>query len=398
MATAQRIVEMMERSSWIRRMFETGAELKAKHGARNVYDFSLGNPNLEAPGEVHRIVAEELGREDPSLHAYMPNAGYPHVREAVADYVSREQGVAVSADHIVMTCGAGGAMNVALKSILNPGDTVLATTPCFMEYGFYADNHGGNLELVPGRPDFDLDVDRLEEKITRRTAAVIVNSPNNPSGRVYPASTITALSGMLMRKSREIGRAVYLLSDEPYRKIVYDGVQVPSVLAAYGNSIVVTSHSKDLSLPGERIGYLAVNPAAEDAENLMPAMILCNRILGYVNAPALWQRVAGRAQGLKVDTGVYQRKRDMLCGGLRKIGYDFREPEGTFYLFPKSPTEDELATVDALRSRLILTVPGRGFGCPGHFRISFCVADEVIERSMDGFAAAFEQVGGRTDR
>ena len=389
MAVAAKVKGMMERSSWIRKMFETGNELKAKHGRDRVFDFSLGNPNLEPPSGFIEAVQELITL--PSSHGYMPNAGFPDVRVQVADYVAAEQGIELTGDQLIMTCGAGGALNVAFKSIINPGDVVLAATPCFMEYAFYVDNHGGKLELVKSKADFDLDVEAFESAITDHTAAVIINSPNNPSGRVYPRSTIEALGEMLRRKSRDTGRGIYLVSDEPYRKIVYEGIEVPSVLAAYENSIVATSYSKDLSIPGERIGFLAINPKAEDSTNLINGMILCNRIRGFVNAPALWQRAVARAQGSSVNVDDYKRKRDKLCDGLSQIGYEFQKPEGTFYLFPKSPQEDEMRIVEALQRELILVVPGKGFGCPGHFRIAFCVDDRVIEGSMTGFRQAFEK-------
>jgi aspartate aminotransferase len=286
-------------------------------------------------------------------------------------------------------------MNVALKTILNPGDTVLASTPCFMEYRFYADNHGGTLELVPSRPDFDLDVGALEAKITPRTAAVILNSPNNPSGRIYPEATLRDLGRMLADAGRRVGRAIYLVSDEPYRKIVYDGARVPSVMAACRNSIVVTSYSKDLSIPGERIGWLAVHPEADGVSELVDGFVLCNRILGYVNAPALMQRVVAGIGDAAVDPRVYQRKRDRLCDALSGIGYELARPQGTFYLFPKAPGGDDLAAVEALQTELVLTVPGRGFGTPGWFRIAFCVDDAVIERSIPGFERAFARLASK---
>jgi aspartate aminotransferase len=383
---------MMDRSSWIRKMFETGALLKAQHGADRVCDFSLGNPNLDPPEQFQEALLEILGEKSPGRHRYMQNAGYPEVRQRVSEAVSGEQGVALSKEQLIMTCGAGGAMNVALKAILNPGDRIIVSTPCFMEYAFYADNHGGALDLVPSRDDFDLDIDALEAKITPSTAGLIVNSPNNPTGRIYPQGTLRDLGQMLEEKSRKMGRGIYLISDEPYRKIVYDGMEVPSAMAAYANSIVAGSYSKDLSIPGERIGFLAVHPEAEDLQALMNAFILCNRILGFVNAPALMQRAVARLQGISVDPALYQTKRDRLWDGLVSAGYQVVRPDGTFYLFPESPNGDDLAIVEALRQELILTVPGRGFGTPGYFRIAFCVDDAVIERSLEGFARARERV------
>ncbi len=388
----------MGQASWIRRMFEVGARLAAEHGPGVVCDFSLGNPNLAPPAlferELRRVVQEPLEGK----HGYMPNAGYPWVREKIAARVTAEQGVPVDAGRVLMTCGAAGAMNVALKTILNPGDTVLASTPCFMEYRFYVDNHGGTLELVPGRPDFDLDVAALDAKITPRTAAVILNSPNNPSGRIYPEATLRDLGRMLADASRRVGRAIYLLADEPYRKIVYDGAEVPGVMAAYRNSIVCTSYSKDVSIPGERIGWMAVHPEADGVSELIDGFALCNRILGYVNAPALMQRVVAGLGDAAVDARVYQRKRDRLCDALERIGYQLIRPQGTFYLFPKAPGGDDLAAVEALQKELVLTVPGRGFGAPGWFRIAFCADDAAIERSIPGFERAFARLSGVRSR
>ncbi len=393
MAVASKIKEMMESSSWIRKMFETGARLKTLHGADKVCDFSLGNPNLEPPQEFITVLAGLTAQKVSGTHRYMPNAGYPEVRRRVAEFISKEQDQSLNKEHVIMTCGAGGALNVALKTILNPGDEVLAVTPCFVEYSFYTDNHGGKLIRVPSAENFDLDIPALESRINASTAALIINSPNNPSGFVYPEESVGSLGEMLDRKSRETGRTIYLISDEPYRKITFDGVKVPSVFAAYKNTFAASSYSKDLSIPGERIGFLAVHPGAEDADNLIDGMILCNRILGYVNAPALMQRAVAELQGRSVDTSIYQRKRDLLCRGLSGIGYEFVKPKGTFYLFPRSPSEDDLQTVEALQKELILTVPGRGFGCPGYFRIAFCVDDDVIERSFEGFEKAFRQCG-----
>ena len=277
-------------------------------------------------------------------------------------------------------------MNLALKTLINHGDRVLVSKPFFKEYAFYVDNHGGTLEPVDGKDDLDLDINEIAEHITPATTAVIINSPNNPSGMIYPESTIAALGEMLTKKSSEMGRSIYLVSDEPYRKIVYDGYVVPSVCALYRNSIVVNSYSKELSIPGERIGWVVVHPDADDAEDIINGMILCNRILGFVNAPALMQRAISYLQGKSVDAGIYRRKRDLLCSGLARSGYQFIKPKGTFYLLPKAPGGDDLKFVEALQEELILTVPGRGFGAPGYFRIAFCVDDEVIERSMEGFA------------
>jgi aspartate aminotransferase len=393
MAVAGRIKEMMEQSSWIRRMFETGAQLKAKHGEDSVCDFSLGNPNLPPPREFQQTLLALVQAEIPQKHGYMPNAGYAEVRKAVAQYIGEEYGVRFKPDNVIMTCGAGGALNVILKTVLNPGEKVLVSTPCFVEYRFYVENHGGRLEFIAGKDDFDLDIQAMEKRIDKDTAAVIINSPNNPSGRVYPEETIKELAAVLKAKEKRLGRSIYLLSDEPYRRIVYDGVAVPSVFSFYKNSISATSFSKDLSIAGERIGFLAIHPRAEDAERLVGGSILSNRILGFVNAPALMQRVVASLLKVTVDVREYQRKRDMLCEGLCGLGYSVRKPEGAFYLFPRAPGGDDLNFVEILSKELILTVPGRGFGLAGYFRIAYCVEDKVIERSLPGFGRAIQKVG-----
>jgi aspartate aminotransferase len=323
----------------------------------------------------------------------MANAGFAETRRSVSEYVSKEQGAAISQNNVIMTCGAGGGLNVVLKSILNPGDKILVNVPYFVEYNFYIRNHGGEMVLVKTKDDFDLDVQAIEKAIDKKTAGVLINSPNNPTGKVYPEKTIRELGEMLLRKSAEMGRAIYLVSDEPYRKIVYDGLTVPSLFANYKNSIIVNSYSKDLSIPGERLGYIAVHPGAEDVQNLLDGMILCNRILGFVNAPALMQRVVQKIQGISVDAGKYQKRRDLLCARLAKMGYQFITPGGTFYLFPKAPGGNDMKFVEALQEKLVLTVPGTGFGAPGYFRIVFCVPEETIERAMPGFEYAIKKCG-----
>ncbi len=388
MAVSARMRRSLEGSSWIRRMFEAGAQLAAVHGRDKVCDFSLGNPDVEPPAAfqaaLEAVVREPIVRK----HGYMANAGYPEVRAAVAAHLSTEMGVALSAEDVVMSCGAGGGLNAALKALLDPGDEVIASVPYFVEYGSYADNHGGTLVLAPTREDFDLDVAAIEARIGPRTAAVIVNSPNNPTGRVYPERTIRDLGAMLAAASRRVGRTVYLLSDEPYRHIVYGGLRVPSVFTAYPHGIAVSSHSKDLSLPGERIGCVVVHPEAEDAAQVVAAIVVATRVLGFVNAPALMQRVTARLQGLSVDPELYRARRDRLYEALTGMGYAATRPEGAFYLFPKAPGGDDLAFVKVLQDELVLAVPGRGFGAPGYFRLAYCVDMAVIERSLEGFRRA----------
>lgn len=389
MAIAKKIKNFMEQASWIRRMFEQGLELKARLGADKVFDFSLGNPNLEPPAKVKKAILEVLADERPGKHAYMPNAGLKETREAVANYLSREHGLPITWEHIVMTCGAGGALNVALKTILDPQDEVLILAPYFVEYFFYVDNHNGIGKLVRTNEDFSLNLREIEAAITPRTKAIIVNSPNNPSGRVYDEISLRKLGSMLDFINKKQNQNIYLLSDEPYSKIVYDGLKVPSIFQAYEQSIIATSYSKDLSLPGERIGYLAVNPRLENWKQIVDGLTFCNRILGFVNAPALMQRILPQLQGVYVDVNEYKRKRDMLCAGMAEAGYSFVKPEGAFYLFPKSPLADDVKFVNILLEENILAVPGRGFGTPGYFRLAYCVEDRVIEGSLPGFKRAF---------
>lgn len=390
MTIARHIEGILSKSSWIRKMFEEGTRLKAIHGAENVFDFSLGNPNLEPPGVFRTTLKELIEQEPPGCHGYMPNNGYPEVRKAIADYLCTEQGVSISAAEMVMTCGAAGGLNVILKALLDAGDEVLTPTPHFVEYGFYVGNHGGVLKPVPTNADFTLDLAAISGAVTPRTKAILINSPNNPTGQIYSEESLRALGRLLDEKGKAFGRTIYLIADEPYRKVVYDGVRVPSVFGCYGESIMTTSYSKDISIPGERIGFIAVNPAATHKESLLAAMALTNRILGFVNAPALMQRVIARMQGVSVDISAYARKRDLLCTGLQEAGYDFVKPPGTFYLFPQTPIADDVEFVRALQKELILVVPGSGFGGPGHFRIAFCVSDDTIIRSLPGFKRVME--------
>ncbi|HID31208.1 MAG TPA: pyridoxal phosphate-dependent aminotransferase [Desulfobacterales bacterium] len=385
MTIAEKVQTSLERSSWIRKMFEEGAQLKAKHGAENVFDFSLGNPNLEPPARFRETLADVARATGSGHHSYMPNAGYASVRQAVAAFLSEEQGVAVTADEVIMTCGAAGALNVILRAVLDPGDEVLTPAPYFVEYGFYADNHGGVLKTVPTKSDFTLDLQAIRAAITPKTKVVLINSPNNPSGQIYSKESLLQLGSLLTEEGRRVNRTLYLVSDEPYRKIIFDGADVPSIFSCYAETMIVTSYSKDLSIPGERIGFLAVNPQASYKADLLAAMALTNRILGYVNAPALMQRTIQSLQGVCVDPAIYEQKRNLLCDGLSESGYEFVRPKGAFYLFPKSPVPDDVAFVKALQEEHILTVPGSGFGAPGYFRIAFCVDDNTITGALPGF-------------
>jgi len=392
MPVSTKVAEFMERSSWIRKMFEEGARLKSQHGPEKVFDFSLGNPNLEPTSAVKNAIAEAARDTAPGVHAYMPNAGYPFARAAVAAKINEDEGLNLDERHLIMTVGAGGALNVILKAILNPGDEVIVPKPFFVEYVFYTDNHGGKAILVPTKSDFSLDLDAIKAAITPQTAAVLINSPNNPTGKVYSEQDVQDLGNLLAQESKKIGRPIVLISDEPYRAITYDGVKVPSILKAYANSIVASSFSKDLSLPGERLGYIAVNPAMDDAAQTVDGLVLANRILGFVNAPALMQRAVRNVLKEVVDVGVYKRRRDRLYNALTSFGYDCVKPEGAFYLFPKSPLEDDVAFIARLQKKLILAVPGTGFGAPGYFRIAYCVSDETIEGSLTGFEQAIQEL------
>lgn len=391
MTIAHKVRNVMEQSSWIRKMFEEGARLKAQHGARNVFDFSLGNPNLPPPDAFGQALLDTVSACGPGSHCYMPQPGLPQVRESVAAFVSKEQGAAFETKDILMTCGAAGALNVILKALLDPGDEVIVPTPCFVEYRFYIDNHGGVMQTVPCHKDFTLNIDAIQRAITAKTKAILINSPNNPTGQIYSESSLAALGELLATKSRELERTLYLISDEPYRKIVYDGRLVPSIFKVYDQSILATSYSKDLSIPGERIGFVAVHPAATYNADIMAAMALTIRILGFVNAPSLMQQVVADLQGLSVDVEIYRRKRDLLCNGLAQAGYEFETPPGAFYLFPKSPIEDDTLFVKELQKELILTVPGSGFMGPGHFRIAYCVDDDTIINALPGFQRVMEK-------
>ncbi len=392
MTIAKKIETYISRSSWIRKMFEEGDRLKALHGAGNVFDFSIGNPNVSPPEKFKAVLRETVDHSTPQNHGYMANTGYPFVRKKVADYLTVEQQTPVGEGDVVMTCGAAGALNCILKAVLDPGDEVLSPAPCFVEYGFYTDNHGGVFKTAPTNPDFTLNLEAISSALTPKTKVVLINSPNNPTGQVYSKESLVQLAGLLEEKGRAFGRTIYLASDEPYRKIIYDGVQVPGIFACYRESIIATSYSKDISLPGERIGFAAVNPSATYKNDLVNGLALANRILGFVNAPALMQRVVAELQGEVVDISAYARKRDLLCDALKSYGYEFVLPKGAFYLFPRSPLKDEVEFVKLLQEEMILAVPGSGFACPGFFRIAFCVDDKTIQNALPGFKRVMEKV------
>ncbi len=393
MTVSRQIAEAMQRGSFIRKMFEEGRELKRIHGADNVFDFSIGNPDVPPPAEFQQALEEEAARTDPMIHCYMPNAGIEETRDALAATYRRNYSLPFAATDILMTSGAGGGLNVVLKALLEPGDEVIVLAPLFVEYGFYITNHAGKMVVSETTSDFQPDLADLESRITPRTRAILINSPNNPTGVVYSAATMQAMGDLLAAVSKRLGRTVYLLSDEPYREILYDDLPYPSPLAAYAETIVVTSNSKDLSLAGERIGHIAISPSAKARGQLFAAFTFCNRILGFVNANALMQRVVGRLQGVAVDREIYQRRRDTLCNALSQMGFEFVLPQGAFYIFPRSPLPDDTAFANLMRDHRVIVVPGTGFHRPGYFRISFAVGDDVIERSLDSFAAAARDLG-----
>ena len=376
-------------ASWIRKMFEEGSRMKAQFGAENVFDFSLGNPDLPPPPQFAQTLADLAQDDHPGCHAYMPNSGWPEVRAAVASRLAQEQGAPIKASDILMTCGAAGALNVVMKALLDPGDEVIIISPYFVEYTFYIDNHGGAAKIVPADEEFNLDLAAVASALSEKTKAVLINSPNNPTGQVYSAESLAALGRLL----EAAAKPVCLIADEPYRKIIYDGAETPSAMAATVNSIVVSSYSKDLSLPGERIGYLAVHPDMPDKAALLNALTLANRILGFVNAPALMQRAVARLQEVSVDMAIYARRRELFCRILDEAGFSYVRPKGAFYLFPKTPIDD-VEFCKLLLEERILAVPGRGFGRPGHIRLAFCVDEAVIAKAAAGFKRVMERASG----
>ena len=381
----------MEEGSWIRRMFEVGIAMKSEYGVDKVFDLSLGNPIVEPPSIFKQELINFAQSLDTGRHRYMPNAGYPETRASVANMLSNETGLGFTQNDIVMACGAAGAANVVLRTILNPGDEVIILAPYFGEYVYYFDNHRGVPIVVDTTQEFQLNIDSIREAISERTRAIIINSPNNPSGAIYPDEDLSSLCSLLYQKQDEYGTEIFIISDEPYRRLIYDGLTYPQVFPHYGNTIIVNSHAKDLGLPGERIGYIAVHPSYGDKEELVDGFIFCTRTLGFVNAPALMQHVVKTLQGLTVDVAEYQRKRDYLYTSLTDLGYSVIKPQGAFYLFPKSPLDDDVSFVDVLQEWKVLTVPGKGFGTPGHFRISYCVEDWVLEGAVQGFAQAADK-------
>ncbi|MDD5698683.1 MAG: pyridoxal phosphate-dependent aminotransferase [Victivallaceae bacterium] len=390
---APQIEAYLENSSWIRKMFEQGIELRKTHGADNVYDFSLGNPDLPPPavvGKALHAVADQAAAAF-SL-GYMPNAGYPEARRALAGYLSRTQKQDIQAEDLILTCGAAGAINVFFRAVLEPGDEVVCPAPYFVEYGFYAGNFGARLVPVKSKPlTFELDIPVLEQAFTARTRAVLVNSPNNPTGQIYSREELEALAAIMRKHAARTGRVIYLISDEPYRFLNYDKLELPSVFDIYRYSVIAGSFSKSLSLAGARIGYLAVNPKIENAARLYDGLVMTNRILGYVNAPAVAQQLLTACVDAEVDVGIYRQRRAAMAKVLDDAGIRYTLPRGAFYFFAESPLQDEIEFVSLLLKENILAVPGRGFGYPGYFRLAFCVDEKVIKKAAPGFRRAAEK-------
>jgi aspartate aminotransferase len=375
-------------------MFEEGNRLRQQFGADQVYDFSLGNPHLEPPPEFAQALADLALHPPLGLHRYMPNPGFTDVREAIGDWYGKREGVLVPTDHVVMTCGAAGAINVALRAMLEPGDEVILFVPIFAEYRFYVMHARGTCRMVETTDEFDLDLDRLESAIGPRTRAVLINSPNNPTGRVYPEQTILGLCELLERKSKEIGRAIVLITDEPYRMLTYDGVSVPAVMPHYAATLGISSFSKDLGLAGERIGYLIVHPDFPEAGDLLRGLIFCLRTMGFVNAPAIIQKSVAQVLGASVDVDAYRQNRDLFYPALISMGFSVCKPDGAFFLFPKTPIADDVAFVKLLQAERVLSVPGTGFGRPGYIRLSYAVDRDVIERSLPQFEKVMRTIAG----
>lgn len=395
---SEKMMEFVKNSSAIRAMFEEGKRLADQFGAENVYDFSLGNPSVLPPDEVKEALLKVIREEDPNLvHGYMNNSGYEDVRARVADSINQRFGTAFQKDNIIMTVGAAGGLNVILKTLLNPGDEVIVFAPFFGEYRNYVGNYEGNLVVIsPDTTDFQPNLAEFEQKITKKTKAVIINTPNNPTGVVYSEQTIMDLADILNRKQEKLGTSIYLISDEPYRELVYDGVEVPYLTKYYRNTIVGYSWSKSLSLPGERIGYLVIPKVTDAFESIISAANVATRILGFVNAPSLIQRAVIHCLDAKVDIEAYNRNRELLYSSLVSYGYECVKPQGAFYLFIKSLEEDDKAFSQAAKKHNILIVPGSSFGCPGYLRIAYCVDYKMIERALPGFKKLAEEY--RKDR
>jgi len=394
MPISEDISTMIDQTSWIRKMFEEGARRKQQFGADKVFDFSIGNPVFEPPAEVQEALIQLARDSTPGTHRYMPNPGYPETRNFMADTIAAESGKPFEMADIIMTCGAGGALNVVLRTLLNPGDEVIIIKPFFVDYINYISNYSGVAKPVESKKDFSLDINAIKATLSDKTRAMILNSPHNPTGIVYNAGSVDALGTILKEHSEKIGTPVSLISDEPYRYISYE-VEVPWICNHYASSIIVNSFSKDLALPGERIGYIAISPEHEDRAMLQSGLVISLRILGFVNAPAMMQRLLPLAGKAKIDTAPYRKNRDLLYNHLRELNFSCIKPEGAFYLFPEAPIEDDLAFVRSAQELNLLLVPGSGFGAPGYCRIAYCFDPDMIEHSLPVFTQLAEKFNMR---
>lgn len=385
---SEKISASLSRSSWIRAMFEQGEKLRKEFGADNVFDFSLGNPDIEPPAIVKEALKKAVLSDVPGMHGYMSNAGYMNVRAAIAAKLQQATGIPVGAQHVIMECGAGGAMNVVLKTILNPGEEVIILAPFFAEYLFYIDNHGGKAVIVDtDQRTFQPDPVKVYNAITPKTKAIVINSPNNPTGVVYTRDMLEKLAERIQAREKEFGTQICVISDEPYDKIIYDGVVVTPLFSVFKNSISVNSFSKSMSLPGERIGFIAVNPLLGDTTELIDGLIFSTRTLGFVNAPALFQRILPESLDAVVETDAYKKRRDMLYDIITGAGFSCLKPQGAFYLFPQAPIEDDVVFCKAALKYNLVIVPGTGFGCKGFFRLAYCVDEKTIRNSKKAFEA-----------
>lgn len=391
---SEKMKEYVKSSSAIRAMFEEGKRLAKIYGPENVYDFSLGNPSVEAPAEVKEAIIDILNNEDLNMvHGYMNNSGYDDVRTIIAKSINNKFGTKFTEKNIIMTVGAAGGLNVIFKSLLNPEDEVIVFAPYFGEYRMYVANYDSKLVIVsPNTVDFQPNLAEFEEKITKKTKAVIVNSPNNPTGVVYSEETIIKLADILKKKQKEFGTEIYLISDEPYRELVYDNIEVPYLTKYYDNTIIGYSYSKSLSLPGERIGYLVIPDEATDSDLIISAANVATRILGFVNAPSLFQRVIAKCLDAEVDVSIYEKNRNLLYNSLVEYGYECVKPEGAFYLFVKSPIEDDIEFCNLAKKHNILIVPGTSFACPGYVRIAYCVSYDRIEKALPEFKKLIDEI------
>ena len=384
---SNKMESLVKNSSVIRAMFEEGKRLAAIYGEENVFDYSLGNPNVEPPEDVQKAVIDIITEESPNLvHGYMNNSGFEDVRQKITEYINDKNNTNLTLENIIMTCGAAGGLNIILKTIINPADEVIVLAPFFGEYTNYVNNFDGKLVIVQtNKQNFQPDFKAFEEGITRKTKAVIINTPNNPTGVIYTEESLKKMADILEKKQKEYNTSIYLISDEPYKEIAYDGAKVPFILNYYKNSFIGYSYSKSLSLPGERIGYIVVNPEIEDFSDTVAALNVANRILGFVNAPSLFQKVIAKTLGAEVDVNIYKKNRDLLYNHLIGLGFECVKPEGAFYLFPKALIEDDKKFAEEAKKYNLLIVPGSAFGCPGYFRLAYCISYQKIEKSLQSF-------------